>query len=136
MYLILRFYIGPSTSSTIATNGGGGGVVAATRGIAAEFSLLAYIKSTAAKLTGYGRLHMITRLYYAYVFARLEGTSTYIFDPTLSNFRGRVEIPEERKLVINSTTQPTLETRPSRMNEVNSDFADRSQFHQAHTVQG
>ena len=51
-------------------------------------------------------------------------------------FSGRVEIPEERRLVINPTTQPTLETRPSRMNEVNSDFADRSQFHQAHTVQG
>ena len=47
-----------------------------------------------------------------------------------------MEIPEERRLVINPTTQPTLETRPSRMNEVNSDFADRSQFHQAHTVQG
>ena len=52
----LRFYIGPGTSSTIASNGGGGGVVAATRGIAAEFSLLAYIKSVAAKLTGYDRL--------------------------------------------------------------------------------
>ena len=60
----------------------------------------------------------------------------YLIGPTVSYFRGRVEIPEERKLVINSTTQPTLETRPSRMNEVNSDFADRSQFHQAHTVQG
>ena len=60
----------------------------------------------------------------------------YSIGPTVSYFRGRVEIPEERKLVINSTTQPTLETRPSRMNEVNSDFADRSQFHQAHTVQG
>ena len=56
MYLTLRFYIGPGTSSTITTNGGGGGVVAATRGIAAEFSLLAYVKSTAAKLTGYGRV--------------------------------------------------------------------------------
>ena len=61
MYVIIRFYIGPSPSSTIATNGGGGGVVAATRGIAAEFSLLAYIKSTAAKLTGYGRLQVISQ---------------------------------------------------------------------------
>ena len=51
----LRFYIGPGTSSTIASNGGGGGVVAATRGIAAEFSLMAYVKSLAAKVTGYVR---------------------------------------------------------------------------------
>ena len=49
----VRFYIGPGTSSTLASNGGGGGVVAATRGIAAEFSLIAYVKSVAAKLTGY-----------------------------------------------------------------------------------
>ena len=51
-YSILRFYIGPGTSSTIASNGGGGGVVAATRGVAAEFSILDYVKGLAARLTG------------------------------------------------------------------------------------
>ena len=43
---------------------------------------------------------------------------------------GRVEIPEDKKFVIHSINQPTVETRSSHLNEVNSDFADRSQFHQ------
>jgi hypothetical protein len=50
-------------------------------------------------------------------------------------FRGRVPIPEDKKFVINPIA-PTVETRSSHLNEVNTDFADRSQFHQTNTVQG
>ena len=42
---------------------------------------------------------------------------------------------KDEQLIINPM-QPTLQTRSSHLNEVNTDFADRSQFHQTHTVQG
>ena len=54
----------------------------------------------------------------------------------LTLFRGKIAVPEDKKYIINPIQPTMLETRSSHLNEVNTDFADRSQFHQAHTVQG
>ncbi len=48
--------------------------------------------------------------------------------------RNDVEPEEDQQYIINPI-EPSMTTRSSHLNEVNSDFADRSKFHQAHTVQ-
>eukprot|EP00095_Tigriopus_kingsejongensis_P004088 maker-scaffold764_size101305-snap-gene-0.22 protein:Tk04088 transcript:maker-scaffold764_size101305-snap-gene-0.22-mRNA-1 annotation:"solute carrier family 12 member 8" len=79
----------------------GQGAPGVNSGVAAEFSILDFVKRFMGRVTG-----------------------------------GKVNLGKpDQQLVINPI-QPTVETRSSHLNEVNTDFADRSQFHQTHTVQG
>ena len=43
---------------------------------------------------------------------------------------------EKEGLMIRNPLAPSVETRSSLLNEVNTDFSHREQFHQTHTVQG
>ena len=53
-----------------------------------------------------------------------------------SNFSGEVSVPKEEQFVV-TPVHPGVKTRSSQMNDVNSDFANRSLFHQTqqHTVE-
>ena len=55
----------------------------------------------------------------------------FVFD-----FRGEVAAPKEEQFVV-TPVHPGVKTRSSQMNDVNSDFANRSLFHQTqqHTVE-
>lgn len=52
------------------------------------------------------------------------------------DFRGEVAAPKEEQFVV-TPVHPGVKTRSSQMNDVNSDFANRSLFHQTqqHTVE-